>query len=134
LYWVFLFLSILTIFYCCARWWHIETLWYLKYFIPDFTPSIILLYPPSLHSWWAICSGWLWTMILLISASRVARIRGVSHWHQAIFVIAFRYGWHKIKGRAQPSHTSYRDPESTNGQNYSSASILPLCLVVSLKN
>jgi hypothetical protein len=27
-----------------------------------------------------ICPGWLWTSILLISASWVARITGVSHW------------------------------------------------------
>jgi hypothetical protein len=27
------------------------------------------------------CPGWLWTAILLISASWVARITGVSHWH-----------------------------------------------------
>jgi hypothetical protein len=27
--------------------------------------------------------GWLWTLILLISASQVARISGVSHWHPA---------------------------------------------------
>jgi hypothetical protein len=30
-----------------------------------------------------ICPGWLRTAILLISASRVARITGVSHWHPA---------------------------------------------------
>jgi hypothetical protein len=29
---------------------------------------------------WTICLGWLWTVILLISASRVARIKGMSHW------------------------------------------------------
>jgi hypothetical protein len=28
---------------------------------------------------WTIWLGWLWTVILLISASRVARITGVSH-------------------------------------------------------
>jgi hypothetical protein len=28
---------------------------------------------------WTICPGWLWTMILLISASQVARIIGMSH-------------------------------------------------------
>jgi hypothetical protein len=32
---------------------------------------------------WTICLGWLWTMIFLISASWVARITGVSHWHPA---------------------------------------------------
>jgi hypothetical protein len=30
-----------------------------------------------------ICPGWLWTMILLIPASCVARIAGVSHRHPA---------------------------------------------------
>jgi hypothetical protein len=30
---------------------------------------------------WSICLGWLWTMILLISASQVVRITGVSHRH-----------------------------------------------------
>jgi hypothetical protein len=28
---------------------------------------------------WTICSGWLWTLILLICASWIARITGVSH-------------------------------------------------------
>jgi hypothetical protein len=32
---------------------------------------------------WTICLGWHQTMILLISASWVARITGVSHWHPA---------------------------------------------------
>jgi hypothetical protein len=32
-----------------------------------------------------ICSGWLPTEILLISAPRVARITGASHWHLAKF-------------------------------------------------
>jgi hypothetical protein len=27
-----------------------------------------------------LCPGWLWTVILLISASQVARITGVNHW------------------------------------------------------
>jgi hypothetical protein len=30
---------------------------------------------------WTICLGWLWTMNLLISASWVAKITDVSHWH-----------------------------------------------------
>jgi hypothetical protein len=34
--------------------------------------------------------GWLWTLILLISDSQVARIIGVSHWHLALF---FFVGW-----------------------------------------
>jgi hypothetical protein len=32
---------------------------------------------------WTICLGWLWPVILLISASWVARITGVSHWRVA---------------------------------------------------
>jgi hypothetical protein len=32
---------------------------------------------------WTICSDWLWTAILLISASWAARITDVSHWHLA---------------------------------------------------
>jgi hypothetical protein len=47
--------------------------------------------PPALFLWWIfwdrvswiICLGWLWTTILLISASWVVRIIGVSHCHQA---------------------------------------------------
>jgi hypothetical protein len=34
---------------------------------------------------WTICLGWLWTEILRISASWVARITGLSHWHPTIF-------------------------------------------------
>jgi hypothetical protein len=34
-----------------------------------------------------ICLGWLWTTILLISASWVASITGVSHWHPASILI-----------------------------------------------
>jgi hypothetical protein len=30
-----------------------------------------------------ICLGWLWTVILLISASWVVRITGMSHWRLA---------------------------------------------------
>jgi hypothetical protein len=37
--------------------------------------------------WWTICPGWLGNVILLISASPVARIAGVSHWHPAALVI-----------------------------------------------
>jgi hypothetical protein len=32
-----------------------------------------------------ICRGWLWAMILLISASWIARIIGISHQHPALF-------------------------------------------------
>jgi hypothetical protein len=35
-----------------------------------------------------ICPGWLWTVSLLISASWVARITGVSHWLPAIMTIS----------------------------------------------
>jgi hypothetical protein len=35
---------------------------------------------------WTICLGWLQTVILLISASRVARITGVRHFCLAIFL------------------------------------------------
>jgi hypothetical protein len=35
--------------------------------------------------WQTNCLGWLWMEILLISASRVARITGVSYWHWAVF-------------------------------------------------
>jgi hypothetical protein len=36
---------------------------------------------------WTIYLGWLWTVILLISASCVARLTDVSHWHPAALVI-----------------------------------------------
>jgi hypothetical protein len=47
--------------------------------------------PPALVCVWyfldrvskTICSGWLWTAVLLISASWVVRTTGVSHWHSA---------------------------------------------------
>jgi hypothetical protein len=32
---------------------------------------------------WTICPGWLWTVILLISAPWVAKITGMSHWRPA---------------------------------------------------
>jgi hypothetical protein len=32
---------------------------------------------------WTICSGWFWTPVLLISASWVVRVTGVSHQHLA---------------------------------------------------
>jgi hypothetical protein len=32
---------------------------------------------------WTVCLGWLWTSILLLSASWVTRITGVRHRHQA---------------------------------------------------
>jgi hypothetical protein len=36
---------------------------------------------------WTICLGWVWTMILLISATWVPRITGVSHQHLALLSI-----------------------------------------------
>jgi hypothetical protein len=39
-----------------------------------------------------VCTGWLWTTILLISTSWIARITGLSHWcpaHQPFFVVGF---------------------------------------------
>jgi hypothetical protein len=44
-----------------------------------------------------LCLGWLWTMILLLSASQVDRITGVSHWSQLILLIIdilYSLGWH----------------------------------------
>jgi hypothetical protein len=38
---------------------------------------------------WTICSYWLWTMIFLISASRVAKMTGVSHWYLAYIFFFF---------------------------------------------
>jgi hypothetical protein len=38
------------------------------------------------------CLGWLWTLILPISASQVARITGVSHWHPADFFYFLIFG------------------------------------------
>jgi hypothetical protein len=34
-----------------------------------------------------ICLGWLQTVILLISASQVSRISGMSHWHLALILL-----------------------------------------------
>jgi hypothetical protein len=39
--------------------------------------------------WWTTCLGWLGTLILLISASQVARITGMSHCHWAFFLTCF---------------------------------------------
>jgi hypothetical protein len=36
-----------------------------------------------------ICMGWLWTTVLLISASWVARVTGVSHWCLAMKLSTF---------------------------------------------
>jgi hypothetical protein len=46
-------------------------------------PDLILWRVFEIGSHRTICPGWLWTAILLISASWVARITGVSHWHTA---------------------------------------------------
>jgi hypothetical protein len=45
---------------------------------------------------WTICLGWLWTAILLISVSWVARIRGVSHQCLVIFWILILYLLNKL--------------------------------------
>jgi hypothetical protein len=48
---------------------------------------------------WTICLGWLQTVILLISASWLARITGMSHWRLAGMAL-----WSCAKlGRAAPS-------------------------------
>jgi hypothetical protein len=57
--------------------------------------------PPALFLWrcfrdrvlWTICPGWLWSTILLISASWVARIIGVSHWCLALASFLDLYFW-----------------------------------------
>jgi hypothetical protein len=62
---------------------HFFVLWYWG-LNSGSTPWAIL---PALFLWrvlwdrvsWTICQGWLWTVILLISASWVARITGMSH-------------------------------------------------------
>jgi hypothetical protein len=41
--------------------------------------------------WQTICPGWCWTAILLLSASQVARIAGVSPWYSAEMCIFLRY-------------------------------------------
>jgi hypothetical protein len=45
-----------------------------------------------------ICLGWPWTKILLISASQVAKITGMSHWHQAKIVgfCSFEKHWEGV--------------------------------------
>jgi hypothetical protein len=40
-----------------------------------------------------ICPGWFWTSVLLISASWVARIPGVSHWHTAVSLFLKTVWW-----------------------------------------
>jgi hypothetical protein len=65
---------------------------------------------------WTICSGWLWTMILLISASWVARITGLSHWHLAgyTFLCAF-YLLHSLeKDIYAPSSKRWQELLSIN--------------------
>jgi hypothetical protein len=34
---------------------------------------------------WTVCLGWLWTAVLLISVSWVARITGMNYWHPASY-------------------------------------------------
>jgi hypothetical protein len=40
----------------------------------------------------AICPGWLWSVILLITASWVAMITALSHQHSSVFVFILK-GW-----------------------------------------
>jgi hypothetical protein len=49
-----------------------------------------------------ICPGWLCTMILLISASWVARITGMSHWYLTV-----PYFWDRVLLYAQASLDCY---------------------------
>jgi hypothetical protein len=67
----------------------------------DFTPWVT---PPALFvlgifeigSRELICLGWLWNAIVLISASSVARITGVSQWHRLgfYFILFFNVDLH----------------------------------------
>jgi hypothetical protein len=54
------------------------------FFVMDFFPHRVF---------WTIHPGWLWTLILLISASWVVKITGVSHRRLArqLFLIVFIY-------------------------------------------
>jgi hypothetical protein len=67
-------------FFCSTRPWtqglHLEPL-HQPYFVMGFFRDRVS---------WTICPSWFWTMILLISASWVARITGMSHWYPASFV------------------------------------------------
>jgi hypothetical protein len=58
---------------------------------------------------WTICPGWLQTLILLISASHVARITGMSHWYSAKRFLKMLLTLHKpsprcSRGSGQPLH------------------------------
>jgi hypothetical protein len=74
LFLVFFFLSVLgfelrtslLVGRCCTTWATLPTLFCVGYFWDRIS--------------WNICLGWLWTFILLISASWGARITGVRHW------------------------------------------------------
>jgi hypothetical protein len=41
---------------------------------------------------WTICPGWLWNLILLISASEIARVTGMNHWRLAKADV-LNHGW-----------------------------------------
>jgi hypothetical protein len=49
-----------------------------------------------------MCLDWLWTLILLISASWIARITGMTHWHPSLkMIILFAQGfaiWAELRG------------------------------------
>jgi hypothetical protein len=66
--------------------------------------------PPALFLWrvfwdrvlWTICPGWPRTVILLISASWVARITGMSHWHLAYECIFLNLKFYLIMINVDP--------------------------------
>jgi hypothetical protein len=61
---------------------------------------------------WTICSGWLWTVILLISTSWVARIIVVSHWCLALnFLLIFSF-WLPLN-HLEKSHILSSEQSST---------------------
>jgi hypothetical protein len=84
--------------FCGTRVWtqglHLETL-HQPFFAKGFFQDKIS---------WTIFSGWLWTMILLISASWVARITGVSHWHLASI---YFLRWPLYVAEVNPELTTY---------------------------
>jgi hypothetical protein len=53
-----------------------------------------------------VCSGWLWTLILLISASWVAGITGVSHWCPAVIILRLHL-WYSALQLFLPWHLAF---------------------------
>jgi hypothetical protein len=78
---------------------------------------------------WTICMGWLWTMILLISASRVARITCMSHRCPGQRVIFFILRWAPCTCRSSeaprciPSHWRQR---SFHAESHSAHQLSPI--------